>query len=135
MHTTNYQNTFILIADDCPAIVSEIPPQKGDAKSVANMQYELISQNPYKYTSDEVTFQIYAERNDVMESEFEERKAAFFSKGQPCFRASPLPKWYGWGVHYDENMKMAIYGLDTEIYAKLSNEASIKVLKGMKSSR
>jgi Family of unknown function (DUF6157) len=135
MHTTNYQNTFILIADDCPAIVSEIPPQKGDAKSVANRQYELIGQNPYKYTSDEVTFQIYAERNDVIESELDERKDAFFSKGQPCFRASPLPKRYGWGVHYDENMKMAIYGIDTEMYSKLSNDASIKVLKGMKSSR
>ena len=36
----------------------------------------------------------------------------FFSKGQPCFRASPLTKQLGWGVHCDKNGKVALYGIE-----------------------
>ena len=31
-HTTNYHNTFIEIAEDCPATQSEVPPLKGKKK-------------------------------------------------------------------------------------------------------
>ncbi len=36
-HTTNYQNTFIQTAEDCPATTGEIPPMRGDKKSAANL--------------------------------------------------------------------------------------------------
>ena len=49
IHTTDYTDTFILIADDCPAPAGEIPPQKGDAVTVAGLQFEMISKNPYKF--------------------------------------------------------------------------------------
>ncbi len=61
-HTTNYTNTFIEIAEDCPIAMGEIPPTKGDVKSVASLQFELLSQNPYQFSSDDVIFQVYAER-------------------------------------------------------------------------
>lgn len=32
IHTTNYKDTFIEIADDCPALSEKVPPVKGDAK-------------------------------------------------------------------------------------------------------
>ncbi|MFO7540636.1 MAG: DUF6157 family protein [Chloroflexota bacterium] len=38
MTTTNYFNTLIEIAEDCPATVGEIPPVRGGKKSVANLQ-------------------------------------------------------------------------------------------------
>lgn len=57
LHTTNYINTFIEVSDDCPTTVAEIPPQKGEAKSVANLQFDLVKRNPYKFTSDDVFFQ------------------------------------------------------------------------------
>jgi hypothetical protein len=47
--TTNYKNTFIQIAEDCPAVKGEI----------------------------------------------KEAREYFFSKGQACFRTSPLTKSYG----------------------------------------
>ena len=50
------------------------------------MQFEMISKNPYKYTSDEILFQVFAEKNDLTESEREEARAQFFSKGQACLR-------------------------------------------------
>jgi Family of unknown function (DUF6157) len=134
-HTTNYFNTFILIADDCPIGKGEIPPLKGDAKTVANIQFDLVKKNPYKFTSDDVLFQVFADRNDLTKNEYKAAREQFFSKGQPCFRASPLTKRYGWGVHYDENGKMAIYASDSAEYAKFSKDKKLAVIKAMKSSR
>jgi Family of unknown function (DUF6157) len=135
VHTTNYYNTLVAIADDCPAATGEVPPTKGDAKSVATMQFEMVSQNPYQYTSDEVFFQVYAERNDLAPSELAAAQAQFFSKGQPCFRASPLTKRYGWGVHSNESGKIALFGCETPEYQALVDNEAIKVVKGMKSSK
>ncbi len=135
VHTTNYTDTFILIAEDCPVESGDVPPLKGEVKTAANIQFEIISQNPYKYTSDDVLFQVFAVKNDLTESEYEAERGQYFSKGQPCFRASPLTKRYGWGVHSDKNGKIAIYGADSAEYQILANDKNIKVLKAMKSSR
>jgi len=134
IHTTNYENTFIEVADDSPALSGQVPPVKGDSKTVANIQFELVSKNPYKFTSDDVLFQVYAERKDLMESELEEAREQFFSKGQACMRASPLTKRYGWGIHSDQNGKIAMYGLGTDEYKKFKEKSS-KVVKAMKSSK
>lgn len=99
LHTTNYYNTLIEIADDCPARVGEIPPQKAAGKSIAAMQFELISKHPYKYTSDDVLFLVFAERNNLTKAEYPEVRRKMFSKGQACLRSSPLTKRYGWGIH------------------------------------
>jgi hypothetical protein len=134
-HTTNYKNTFIVIAEDCPVVSGEIPPMKTESKTVANIQFEIIAKNPYQFTSDDVMFQVYADRSDLIESEYQEAREQFFSKGQPCFRASPLPKRYGWGIHHNEEGKIALFGAESETYKKLSNDDSLKILKAMKSSK
>lgn len=135
IHTTNYKNTFIEVADDCPVKEGEIPPQKGDARTVANLQFDMIIKHPYKYTSDDVLFQVHAERNGIPKSEQKKAREAFFSKGQPCFRASPLTKRYGWGLHSDENEKIALYPLGSEEYARFQKDKKLKVVKAMKTSR
>lgn len=134
-HTTNYENTFIAIADDCPAAIGEIPPLKGAAKTVANMQFDMVIDNPYKYTSDDVLFGVYAARNAVPKNELEEARARFFSKGQPCLRASALTKRYGWGVHSDEDGKIALYACETKEYKRLLADKKLKVVKAMKSTK
>lgn len=135
VHTTNYETAFIAIAEDCPASTGEVPPMKGDKKSIANIQFEILKKNPYKYTSDDVLFLVFAEKNDLTESELAEARAAYFSKGQACFRASPLTKRYGWGVHHNEEGKIAIYGCESPEYEQFMNDDSIKVYKAMRSSR
>jgi hypothetical protein len=90
VHTTNYQNTFIEIAEDSPAKAGEVPPVKGTEKTMANIQFDMIYDNPYKYTSDDVLFHCYATKNNIPKSELKGAREEFFSKGQPCFRASPL---------------------------------------------
>lgn len=134
-HTTNYKNTLIAIADDCPAKAGEMPPVKGDKKTVANLQFDMVYDNPYKYTSDDVLFAVYAERNGVKKSELAEARKEFFSKGQPCFRASPLTKRYGWGVHANEDEKIALYACESPEYKKLAGDKKLQVVKAMKSSR
>lgn len=131
--TTNYYDTFISVAEDCPVTESEIPVAKKDKPTVASMQYDTISNKPYKYTSDDVIFDIYSERNRVDNNQVEREK--YFSKGQPCFRSSPLGKRYGWGVHSNSEGKIAIYPIESAEYEKLSKDPDVKQLKAMRSKR
>ncbi len=133
MHTTNYFNTFIEIAEDCPIGAAEVPPQKGEAKSVANLQFELIEQHPYQHTSDDVIFGIHALRNGLPNNEAE--RAAFFSKGQACLRSSPLGKRYAWGIHHDAAGKVAIYPIGSEEYQRLAADHALNHTKAMRSKR
>src|SRR5690606_28003369 len=135
MHTTNYQDTFIAVADDCPALNGEVPPMRGGKKSAANIAFEMIVNHPYKYTSDDVVFQIYTERNDLRPDELEKARQQYFSKGQPCLRASPLTKRYGWGVHSDARGRVALYGRETPEYERFLQDEGTKVVKAMKSAR
>ncbi len=135
IHSTNYADTFIEVAEDCTAITGEVPPEKGDKKSIANLQFDLINNNPYKFTSDDVLFQVLAIRNDLVESELQQERGKFFSKGQPCFRSSPLTKRYGWGIHFDPNKKVPLYGVETEEYEHFTKRKDLKVVKAMRSKR
>jgi len=56
------------------------------------MQYDLLIETPYQLTSDDIIFNIFAERKKFKPTEYVEKRAQFFSKGQPCFRTSPLAK-------------------------------------------
>lgn len=135
LHSTNYTNTFIKIAEDCPAVKAEIPPVKGDAKTAANIQFDMVYHHPYKYTSDDVLFEVFAIKNELKKSEHKKERETFFSKGQPCFRASPLTKRYGWGVHYNQEGKMALVPLESAAYKKLTNDTNLAILKAMKSTK
>lgn len=133
-HTTNYKDTFIEIAEDCPTTIGEIPPAK-TVKTVATIQFEIVHRNPYKYTSDDVLFQVFADKNDLTKGEYKKAREQFFSKGQPCFRASPLTKRYGWGVHSNKDGKIALFGAESAEYKKLSKDKNLKVIKAMKSNK
>lgn len=134
MHSTNYFNTFIEIAEDCPVAAAEIPPLKGDNKSVANLQFEMILEHPYGYTSDDVVFSVYALKNGI-DSGLEDARAVFFSKGQACLRASPLTKRYGWGIHHNAEGKVAAYPAGSEEYQRFLEDAGVKKVRAMRSKR
>lgn len=135
MHSTNYYNTLIEIAEDSKHSKGEMPPIKGEKRTVANLQFEMVYENPYKYNSDEVLFGVFAIRKEFTKGEMDEQRQHYFSKGQPCFRASPLTKSYGWGVHSNEDGKVAIFGSETKEYKKLLADDSVKKVKAMRSKR
>jgi hypothetical protein len=133
MPTTNYFRTLIEIAQDCPAIIGEIPPVKGNKKSIANLQFEMVYENPYVFTSDDVLFAVFAARNEIPPDELEGQRELFFSKGQPCLRSSPLTKRYGWGIHSNEAGKVALFGVESEEYRRLVADESVSKKKAMRS--
>ncbi len=132
MHTTNYFNTFIEIAEDSAMQSAEIPPQKGEKQTVANMQFDMIMANPYRYTSDDVLFHVFATKNNHTDN-LERERELFFSKGQPCFRASPLTKRYGWGLHNNEEGKIALYPAESTDYQQFVTDDTLKKVKAMRS--
>ncbi len=135
IHTTNYIDTFIEVAENTKANSGIKPELKSDKKTVAEMHYELIAKNLYQYTSDDILFQVYADRNNLTKAEQKKARKEFFSKGQPCFRASPLTKTYGFGIHCDRNGKVALYGVDTDEYQIFLSDPKIKKVKAMRTSK
>lgn len=135
LHTTNYFDTFIEVADDIKVSAAKIPEVKNDKKTIASMQFEMLSKKPYTYTSDDVLFQVYADRNDLTKAEYEAARKQFFSKGQACFRASPLTKQFGFGVHFDHKGKAALYGMETKEYQQFVKDPHVKKVKAMRSSK
>lgn len=134
IHSTNYFDTFIEVAPDTKVSCGTPPPLK-DKKTVAQMQYDLIGNNPYKFSSDDILFQVYADRNDLKESEYKQAREQFFSKGQACLRTSPLGKTYGYGIHSDKNGKIALYGMETKEYANFITDSGVVKIKAMKSGK
>jgi len=135
MKSTNYFNTLIEIAEDCPASAGETPPIKGDKRSVANLEFEMLHGHPYEFTSDDVIFSVHAIRKGILEEDLAEARAVFFSKGQPCLRAAPLTKRYGWGIHSDEAGKIAMIGVESAEYQRLVADESVIKTKAMRSKR
>lgn len=134
IYTTNYFDTFITAADDTKVSKGTQPPTK-DKRTVADIQYELIARNPYKFTSDDILFQTYATKNDLLPEEYESARKQFFSKGQACLRASPLTKTYGFGIHSNEEGKIALFGMETNEYQKFLTDQKVQKVKAMKSKR
>lgn len=135
MASTNYYNTLIEIAENCPATAGEVPPVRGSKKSVANLQFELLVDQPYELTSDDVLFAVFATRKEIAETDLAEERTRFFAKGQPCFRASPLTKRYGWGIHSNGEGHIALVGVGTEEYQRLVADESVTEIKAMRSTR
>lgn len=134
-HSTNYFNTLIQIAEDSKNVKGTEPPLKGEKKTIANLQFELISKKPYKFTSDKLLIKVISIRKEATTDELIEIKEMFHSKGQPCLRCSPLTKSYGWGIHANNEGRIAVISANSKIYEKLVSDDKIKKVTAMKSKR
>jgi hypothetical protein len=142
LHTTCYFDTFIAVAPDSPAESGVAPPVRDpDQPSAASRTYRMIAEAPYRFTSDDVVFTVWADRRGVPAEERERARVEFFSKGQPCLRASDLGKRYGWGVHSDSAGRVALYAVGTPNYQAFIAGVSpldgrpVTVKKAMRASR
>lgn len=132
--STNYFNTLIAVAEDCPAAVGETPPA-GAKRTVASLQHELIANHPYTYTSDDVLFEVHVLRHAIPDDARTAEREAFFVKEQPCLRSSPLGKRYGWGIHHDQDGRVALVSVGSREYDALAGDTSLKHIKAMRSRR
>jgi hypothetical protein len=141
VHSTNSYDTFIAIAPDSTATCGVVPKDSANP-SIARRTYQMIAEFPYKYTSDDVIFTVFADRKAIPESKRQTERVAFFSKGQPCLRASDLGKKYGWGVHCNAEGKVALVGIESPAYQEFisgkrttNTNNSITITYAMRSSR
>lgn len=83
----------------------------------------------------DVQFKSYLIKNQIESTNESELREQFFSKPKACFRASPLVKKYGWGVHYDNHGKVSLVDVNSETYNEFFQLEGITKLKGMRSKR
>ena len=132
-HTTNYLETFIEVAEDCPTDHAEEPPV-AESPSIAALHHRLIVEEPYSRTSDDVIFETHALRRGIAIDDAAAREE-FFSKGQPCLRSSPLGKRYGWGIHHDAEGRVALVPRESEQYVLLAADPDLAHTRAMRSKR
>lgn len=130
----NYYNTLIQVALDCPVAASYPPVERSGRRTVALIQYELLLARPYEYTQAELLFEVFAQQKGIPEDERAAAWEAFWAKPQACMRASPLPKQYGFGIHFDEAGRAALCPMESAEYQRLS-EGGVTLVKAMRSSR
>ncbi len=139
-HTTNYRNAFIAVAPDTKAGEAAVPPSRAEP-SVAERTFRMIADAPYRYTSDDVIFTVHADRAGIPEADRAAARADYYSVGRACLRSSPLGKTYGWGVHADDDGRVALYGLGTPEYERLASGRALEgdepvvVMQAMRSTR
>ena len=135
----NPTNTFVLASDDCPVDQGVIPTPKADKQTLASLQYQILTSHPYRYTLDELILEVHLRRLGLSEAERAQQapqiRDELFRKSHPCMRASPLPKTYGFGVHYDQQGRIAIYPIDSAEYQRLAHSTDLTVVKGLRNRR
>ncbi|MFK0403455.1 DUF6157 family protein [Microbacterium sp. NPDC090225] len=132
-HTTNYVDTFIEVAEDCPTEHAQEPPAT-ENPTIAALHYRLLAEQPYSRTSDDVVFETYALRAGIAVDDAVER-ALFFSVGRPCLRSSPLGKRYGWGLHHDADGRVALVARESDEYSRRAADPAISHTRAMRSRR
>ena len=140
MEKVDYVDTFIAVAEDCPAAAGTVTPETAEP-SVADLSHRLLAGQPYELTSADVLFTVHADRAGVPETERAAARREFFARDQACLRASPLGKRDGWGLHADAEGRLALVGRETPEYAELAagrvpgSDAPVTVVRAMRSSR
>lgn len=134
MHTTNYRQTFIAVAEDCPVEAAEVPTAKA-APTIASLHHDLIAGDPFGMTSDDIIFETHAIRAGIADDAKEAARAEFFANGQPCLRSSPLGKRYGWGTLHDAEGRVSLVALGTAEYERLAADPSLAHTRAMRSRR
>ena len=136
----NYHDTFIRVAPDCPVNEAVVPTGRRAEKSVPQVEYELLAENPYAFTQEELLFAVHVRRRRISKTELKARRAAlweeFFGKPRACLRASMLPKKYGWGLHFDAAGRIALVAVQSAEYRSFEQGKGVAtVLTAMRNKR
>ena len=119
MENVDYTDTFITTAPDFVGDRATAPTKRAGKPTVASATYAMVIDDPYRYRASDVIFRVWADRQDLPESDRAEAWNRFYAKGRACLRASDLPKRYGWGVHSDADGRIALYPVESPEYARL----------------
>lgn len=133
--SVNYQNTLIAIADDSPVSEPVVPPRNDAKPTIAAEQYRLLADRPYELTSEDVIFEVYADKQGIPAEERAAAREKYFATPRACLRTSPLAKKFGWGIHSDAEGRLALVGASTRRYHDFVNDPQVKTVKAMRSGK
>lgn len=128
----SYTNAFITLAPDCPITAGQVRRQ---AMSIAGLEHASLLGFPYRYTAPDLIFEVQRRHKSVRDVELPAFRAWLLAKPQPCMRLSMLPKRWGWGIHFDELGRMAIYGAETSDYRHFAMRSDLRVMAARPSRR
>lgn len=74
----SYKNTLITISEDSKAVAAVVPSLRNGKPTIASIEYDLIKNNPYKYTQEDVQFKTYLIKNQIEEENVDELREQFF---------------------------------------------------------
>lgn len=135
----SYKNAFVKVSEDCPVTHSEIPVARNGKKTAHLIQYELLTAHPYTYDHEGLIYEVFVRQKEIPAAVLKKEKTKIwtelFSKGHPCMRASSLVKRYGFGAHYNETGKIAIFPMESKTYKAFLNDTTVQLLPGMRSKR
>lgn len=135
----DYVDTFIAVAPDAE-VPPRVPPPRGGKPTIASATWEMIHDAPYRWTSADVIFGVFADRAGIPEGERAAAEEEYFSIGRPCLRASDLGKKFGWGLHADGEGRLTLVPHGSQEYAALAGGTApdgtpVKVVRAMRSTR
>jgi hypothetical protein len=107
---------LIIISEDSPTNKSLRPDNEN---TVEHIKFEVLYNNPYRYTENEffkeVHYNIRGKRHLKIESYSIKRMG--------------LVKRYGWGIHINEDKKIAIIPCESDRYTSLLNNPNVEKKK------
>lgn len=131
----NYFDTLIAIADDCPVNEAIEPPRKAEKPTIAAEQFRLLADRPYQLTSEDIIFEVHADKQGIPADDRPAARAAYYSTPRACLRTSPLAKKFGWGLHSDAEGKLALVPVNSDRYRELLADPDTKTVKAMRSGK
>jgi hypothetical protein len=107
---------LIEVATDSPAKRSEEPPDSSPEKRVDRIEYEVLAENPYKFTEREFYYEVNVVRRKRSDLKIESRS----------IKRLPLVKKYGWGIHRNADGKLALVACESSRYKELLADPLVK---------
>ena len=101
---------LILVAEDSK-VDKAFKPHKSNPKTIARITFEVLIENPYKYTEEELRIEVHVVR----------RKRKDLKLDSYNIKRSPLLQKYGWGIHRDQDGKLALISVNSDKYNNLKN--------------
>jgi hypothetical protein len=127
--------TFIEVAEDCPAVHAEIPPARGERPTKAAIEYELIAGEPYGLTEEDVAFRTRVAMRDIPEADWPAERERILSQDKPRLRVSALAKRYGWGIHIDSQGRVALVAVESAEYQRLAADPTLSHVRAFRTKR
>lgn len=114
---------LIEIAPDSPATRSEEPPDSGTGKTIARISYEVLAENPYKFSEREFYHEVHVVRRGRSDLKIENYN----------IKRLALVKQYGWGIHRNSDGKLALVACESRRYQELLADPLVKKTKAYRS--